>query len=215
MFPRSFPAVRQPASQRRYVKPSQFPLHGLKEIPDGLSIACFFPEDLSSEDLQVGDYFTLAVDAPTPSGSFGSTTSITKFSSDTLIEFKVTKRVAATPQACAYIEFRATYILIPGRNDPDTDIAIPVATASVLAPDNDLVNVSRWESARVGDEFGAALGMLFTNSSHNYFLVGAAGKLLGYANGRNKENAAGINYLAGKIEKGTECVVRINRRIVF
>ncbi|MCS6923581.1 MAG: hypothetical protein NZM10_04295 [Fimbriimonadales bacterium] len=189
---------------------------GLREIPDNLLISCYFPTEIRAAALQPGDCFTVAVLTSRTSGSFGSAVHLSQLPPDTLIEFVVVGKSLGSPQSPPTVRIRARAILIPHPRLPGWDLEIPVATASLLHPaEAGPCEANRFESARRGDEMGAALGMVLGQDAHYYFLFGSVAKLGGYMTGRMKEDAAGTSFVAGTIEAGTECVVRINRRILF
>lgn len=214
--PPAVPPARQPAPNRRYVKVQHLALPGLNEIPDNCAIPCYFPKTLDASTMQVGDLFTVAAEPPRGSGHLGGAHNISSFPKGTLIEFEVTAVHPGNGLVDPSVEMRAKCLLMPDREDADTDIAIPLATASLVSPeDAGPSSADRFASARRGEEVGSTIGQLSTFNSNHYFNGGAAGKALGYFMGRAKEDAAGVSVLTGKMDAGSECVVRVNRRVLY
>ena len=205
---------RKPAPNRRYVKGQFLAIPGLREIPENTPIPCTFPQDLDVNQLNTGDKFTVAVTASR--SHVGSAQHLSRFPKGTLVEFQVTSKQASTPTDEASVETRAACFLIPDRNDPNTDIAIEIPTATLLHPEDFGPSESnRFESARRGQDMTANLFQATTHNPNAYFTGGAFGHLGGYFLGRMKENAAGVSQLSGKIDAGTEVALRLNRRILF
>jgi hypothetical protein len=198
---------RSPAPNRDYVKVIHIPVPGMREIPDNQMIACAFTEDIDPATMSKGETFTVEVE-PGSAGSFGSRTDITTFPDGTLVEFVVEATDTQGKALC-----RARTILIP--RDAGTDIAIPVATASLLPNTQDQAVPglnNRFEISQRGGDIGYKLAP-FLHDKYSFSTgLGAFG---GYLYGRMREDAAGDSVLRGTVAKDTPCLVRINRRILF
>lgn len=202
------PSYRSPAPYRKYVKTLSIPVPGGREIPDNQLIECVFTRNIVPAKLAVGGTFTVAVE-DSGTASFGSSVEVTAFTEGTLVEFEVTGKSGSGAITC-----RAKAILV-SRNRT-TDLAIPVVTASLLAPNQAGPSLNnRFEVARRGSEFGAKVGQIVGGGANGYFWGDALSGLVGYAIGRERENAVGTSFVSKPVAQGTPCVVRINRRVLF